>query len=107
MEGQIYGGVQMGIGMALLEDLPYDKDGRPAVRNFDKYHMVNAPDMPEVETLLIEDEEPGGPFGAKSVGEIVTVPVAAAVVNAVNRGLGTSLTQLPLTPARIAAAAQK
>ena len=107
VEGQIYGGVQMGIGMALLEDLPYDKDGRPAVRNFDKYHMVNAPDMPEVETLLIEDEEPGGPFGAKSVGEIVTVPVAAAVVNAVNRGLGTSLTQLPLTPARIAAAAQK
>lgn len=107
VEGQIYGGVQMGIGMALCEELDYGADGMPKADNFDKYHMVNAPDMPEVEVMLIEDEEPGGPYGAKSIGEICTVPVAAAVVNAVNRALGTSLTELPLTPAKIAAAAKR
>lgn len=103
VEGQIYGGVQMGLGMALTEELAYDDQGRPSARNFDKYHLVNAPDMPEVETILIEEGEPGGPFGAKSIGEIATVPVAPAVVNAVNRALGTDLTALPLTPARIVA----
>lgn len=103
VRGQIYGGIQMGIGMALSEELTFDKDGMPKVRNFDKYHLINAPDMPDAEIILIEDMEPGGPFGAKSIGEISTVPVAAAVVNAVNRALGTSLTDLPLTPAKIAA----
>ena len=103
-EGQIYGGVQMGIGMALTEELAFDKDGRPGARNFDKYHLINAPDMPEVEVLFIEDGEPGGPFGAKSIGEISTVPVSAAIVNAVNRAMGTSMTFLPLTPAKIVAA---
>lgn len=107
VEGQIYGGVQMGIGMALCEELDYSAEGIPKADNFDKYHMVNAPDMPEVEVMLIEDGEPGGPFGAKSIGEVCTVPVSAAVVNAVNRALGSSLAELPLTPAKIAAAAAK
>lgn len=105
VEGQIYGGVQMGIGMALCEDMEYSADGMPKAENFDKYHMINAPDMPDVDVMLIEDGEPGGPYGAKSIGEICTVPVSAAIVNAVNRALGTSLTELPLTPARITAAA--
>ncbi len=101
VRGQIYGGVQMGIGMALTEELPFDSNGIPKVRNFDKYHLINAPDMPDSEIILIEDGEPGGPFGAKSIGEISTVPVSAAIVNAVNRALGSSLTDLPLTPAKI------
>ena len=101
VKGQIYGGVQMGIGMALTEELLFDSNGIPKVRNFDKYHLINAPDMPETEIILIEDCEPGGPFGAKSIGEISTVPVSAAIVNAVNRALGSSLTDLPLTPAKI------
>ncbi len=46
----------------------------PKARNFDKYHLINAPDMPDTEIILIEDSEPGGPFGAKSIGEISTVP---------------------------------
>lgn len=107
VEGQIYGGVQMGIGMALTEQLTYNKDGRPEAVNFDKYHMINAPDMPDVEVLLIEDCEKDGPFGAKSIGEISTVPVPAAIANAVNRALGTSMTSLPLTPAKIVAALAK
>ncbi len=101
VRGQIFGGVQMGIGMALCEELPFDSNGMPKARNFDKYHLINAPDMPDTEIILIEDSEPGGPFGAKSIGEISTVPVSAAIVNAVNRALGSSLTDLPLTPAKI------
>ena len=107
VRGQIYGGVQMGIGMALTEELAFDVNGQPKSVNFDKYHMINAPDMPEVEVILIEDGEPGGPFGAKSIGEIATVPVSAAVVNAVNRALGTSMADLPLTPAKIISAISK
>lgn len=99
--GQIYGGVQMGIGMGLYEELAFDEQGRPSALNFDKYHLVNAPDMPEIEVFLADSEEHGGPFGAKSIGEIATVPVAPAIANAVNRALGTSLTVLPLTPSRI------
>ena len=101
LRGQIYGGVQMGLGMGLCEELRYDSKGRPLSASLSRYHTVNAPDMPEVRTLLVEEGEPGGPFGAKSIGEIATVPAAPAVVNAVNRALGTELTHLPLTPERI------
>lgn len=107
VEGQIYGGVQMGLGMALTEELAFDERGRPSARNFDKYHLFNAPEMPDVRILLVEKGEPGGPFGAKSIGEIATVPTAPAVVNAVNRALGTELTHMPLTPARIVEALSK
>jgi xanthine dehydrogenase molybdenum-binding subunit len=60
--------------------------------------------MPDIRVLLIEHEADAGPFGAKSVGEIATVPTTAAVVNAVNHALGTSLTDIPVTPAKILAA---
>ena len=53
---------------------------------------------------LVEHPGDDGPFGAKSVGEIATVPTAPAIVNAVNRALGTALTRLPLTPDRVLAA---
>ncbi len=101
LNGQIYGGVQMGIGMAISEELTYDEKGRPKNSSLSRYHMINAPDMPPVEVVLVEENEPGGPFGAKSIGEICTVPTSAAVVNAVNRALGTDLTDLPLVPERV------
>ncbi len=101
LEGQIFGGVQMGIGMALTEELLWNSQGTPKNDSFSRYHLINSPDMPPVRVLLVEEEEPGGPFGAKSIGEICTVPTAPAVVNAVNAALGTELTELPLTPERI------
>lgn len=100
-KGQIYGGVQMGIGMALSEEILYDAAGSPKNDSLGRYHLVTAQDMPNVEILLVEKHEPGGPFGGKSIGEISTVPTAAAVVNAVNRALNTHLTHLPLTPEKI------
>ena len=60
--------------------------------------------MPDVKVLLVEHPGDDGPYGAKSVGEIATVPAAPAVVNAVNRALGTTLTDLPLTPDKVLAA---
>jgi xanthine dehydrogenase molybdenum-binding subunit len=101
LEGQIFGGVQMGIGMALTEELLWNSRGIPKNDSFSRYHLINSPDMPPVQVLLVEEEEPGGPFGAKSIGEICTVPTAPAVVNAVNAALGTKMTELPLTPERI------
>ncbi len=104
VEAQYQGAVQMGIGYALYEHLDVDDRGRAGVDGFKNYHIVNAPDMPEVQVLLVEHEGDDGPFGAKSVGEIATVPTAPAVVNAVNNALATELCELPLTPERILAA---
>jgi len=105
VEGQIHGGVQIGIGYALFEDVANDpQTGRMGGQSFARYIMANSLEMPPVAVRLIEAGEPSGPFGAKAVGEIATIPVAAAVVNAVNAALGTELTDLPLTPPRILAA---
>ncbi|AET67789.1 aerobic-type carbon monoxide dehydrogenase, large subunit CoxL/CutL-like protein [Desulfosporosinus orientis DSM 765] len=104
VEGQIQGGVQMGIGYALYEEIQIGKNGRILTNGLKNYHVVNAPDMPEVKTLLIEEGGDEGPYGAKSIGEIALVPVAAAIVNAVNHALNTSLSNLPLTPEKILAA---
>lgn len=105
VKGQILGGVQMGLGMALTEDLAVDpKTGIPKGDDFSRYHLINAPDMPPVEVMLIEAGEEHGPFGAKSVGELAAVPIVPAVVNAVNNALGTNLADLPLTPEKVVAA---
>lgn len=104
VEGQIQGGVQMGIGYALYEEIKIGQDGRVLNTSFQNYHVVNAPDMPVVKTLLVEEGGDDGPYGAKSIGEIALVPVAAAIVNAVNNALGTALSDLPLTPEKITAA---
>jgi xanthine dehydrogenase molybdenum-binding subunit len=104
VEAQFQGAVQMGIGYALYEHLDVDDAGRSGVDGFKNYHIVNAPDMPDIQVLLVEHSGDDGPFGAKSVGEIATVPTAAAVINAVNHALGTSLSDLPATPEKILAA---
>lgn len=105
VEGQIHGGIQAGIGYALFEDVDIDaQTGVMKADRFSRYHLVNAPEMPPVDVLLVEKGEPTGPYGAKAVGEIATIPVAAAVVNAVNHALGTCLTDLPLSPEKIVAA---
>jgi xanthine dehydrogenase molybdenum-binding subunit len=103
VEGQCRGAIQAGIGSALCEEVVLDRSGRAGAGGFKNYHLVNAADMPPVTVLLIEHDGDEGPYGAKSVGEIATVPTAAAIVNAVNRALGTAMTTLPLSPERIVA----
>jgi xanthine dehydrogenase molybdenum-binding subunit len=97
-EGQIEGGAHMSIGMALYENIDIDECGVVKSRNFSKYHLLNAPDTPVIRTLLIEEKEPKGPYGAKSVGEIAAVTPAPAILNAINDALGTSLSHYPVTP---------
>jgi xanthine dehydrogenase molybdenum-binding subunit len=106
VEGQIHGSVQMGIGMALTEELAYDGRGRATAARFSRYTVLNAPEMPPIRIELIEDGEANGPFGAKSIGEIATVPVAPAIINAVNDALGTRISRMPALPDRIVAAIQ-
>ena len=102
VHGQIQGGVQMGLGYALMEDIrPDPETGALRGDSFSRYHLINAPEMPTVEVLLIEEGEPTGPYGAKAFGEIATIPAAPAVVNAVNHALDRKLGELPLTQERI------
>ena len=104
VEGQCRGAIQAGIGSALCEEVVIDGTGRAGTSGFKNYHLVNAVDMPAVTVLLVEHDGDDGPYGAKSVGEIATVPTAAAIVNAVNRALGgTAMRTSPLTPERIVA----
>jgi len=100
VEGQIEGGVQMGLGYALTEELLV-KDGRVMNPDFADYHLFTAADMPQIETILIETEDPLGPFGAKGVGEMGGTPTAAAIANAIYDAVGVRLTTLPMTPERV------
>jgi xanthine dehydrogenase molybdenum-binding subunit len=102
-EGQVHGGIHMGLGYALSEEMVISPTtGEVKNPNFKKYHMFTAAEMPDhVAVLTVEDPEEAGPFGAKSIGECSTDGVAPAVVNAVNHALGTELRTVPLTPARI------
>ncbi|MGD9569545.1 MAG: xanthine dehydrogenase family protein molybdopterin-binding subunit [Sedimentibacter sp.] len=106
--GQVGSGIQQGIGIALCEDIKiHPKTGKTLIDNLKNYEVTNAFDMPDYKTIFIEEEEKNGPFGAKSIGEVVIVPVAPAIVAAVNNALGTKFTETPLTPSVILEALAK
>lgn len=106
-EGQVEGGAQMSIGMALYEEMVYDKRGGIKTRNFNKYHIVNAPDMPKVRSIFVEAKEEGGPYGGKSLGEMAAVAPGPAVVNAINFALGSSFADYPVTAEKVVAYLEK
>lgn len=103
VEGQIEGGAQMGLGYALTEELIV-KDGKALNPNFLDYRLFTTADMPEIETIIIETDDPGGPFGAKGVGEMGGTPTAAAIANAIYDAVGVRLNQVPMTPERVLSA---
>ena len=94
-EGQIEGGVHMGLGYALTEELPCP-GGIPATHKLRELGVLRARDMPEVEVILVEEPEPEGPLGAKGVGEIGLVPTAAAVASALEAFDGVRRYRLPM-----------
>lgn len=101
VEGQIQGGAQFILGMALSEELVYDSKGNVKNSSLSKYHTLNVQDMPPVDIILVESHDESSPFGVKSVGEMSAAAPGPAVVNAINHALGTELTDYPLTPERI------
>jgi CO/xanthine dehydrogenase Mo-binding subunit len=100
--GQVYGGVVMGIGQALLEASQLDEDGRQRNPHFLDYKLVTAADAPRIDVEWIETPaENGGPLGTKGVGEPPTVPTPGAIANAIARVVGDRVRELPMTPERV------
>ncbi|MGH8103420.1 MAG: molybdopterin-dependent oxidoreductase, partial [bacterium] len=104
LRGQVVGGISMGVGMALWEDSKYGADGAPIAQNFDKYRLMRGTDAPEVKVIALELDEKSGPFGAIGVGEPPTIPVAAAIANAVYDAIGVRIPDLPLTQDKVLSA---
>ena len=103
--GQVYGGVVMGIGQALLEVSQLDADGRQRNPHLLDYKLVTASDAPRIDVAWIETPaENGGPKGTKGVGEPPTVPTPGAIANAIARAIGGRVRELPMTPERVWAA---
>jgi len=102
VRGQLIGGVHMGVGYALTEELVYDpKEGYVVNPNFRGYTLLSSLDMPKVEVFFADTWEPTGPFGAKGIGEGATNSVAAAIYNAVYNAVGVRILTMPITPEKI------
>jgi CO/xanthine dehydrogenase Mo-binding subunit len=103
VEGQIQGGAVQGLGYALMEEVLLE-DGINLTTSFASYLIPSAGDVPDIEPLVIESGEGLGPFGARGIGEPPIGPPAAAIANATEDATGARVTQLPLTPERVARA---
>jgi CO/xanthine dehydrogenase Mo-binding subunit len=104
VEGQVEGGISMGVGMALQEEMLFDADGRHINPNLTNYIMPTSLDMPEITVDIVQDFDPTGPFGAKGVGEPTAVPTAAAILNAIHDAVGVRVASLPATSEKVLAA---
>jgi len=99
VEGQLEGGMQMGIGYALTEVLQlHPETGAPLNNNFLDYRVLRAQDMPEMEVIIVEPVDPNSVYGAKGIGEMAVIPMAPAVRNAVYNATGARVHDLPITP---------
>ena len=104
MEGQVEGGVHMGLGYALTEDLVLE-GGTPVGGTLKSLGMIPPAGMPPVEIILVEEAQPEGPYGAKGAGEAVLVPTLGAVAGALHAFEGTWRTSLPMRDSAAARAA--
>ena len=101
--GQIEGGIQQGIGHTLTEDYVIDeKTGRSLNAGFVDYKMPLSLDMPPIRTIMLETApDPGGPFGAKGVGEDPIIAIGPAIANAVYNAIGVRFRHYPITPDQV------
>jgi CO/xanthine dehydrogenase Mo-binding subunit len=100
--GQVYGGVVMGIGQALTEVTQFDESGRQRNPHLLDYKLVTASDAPAIELEWIETPAvDGGPFGSKGIGEPPCVPTPAAIANAIANAVGRRVRSLPMTAERV------
>ena len=101
-EGQIEGGVAMGLGLAMMEELR-EVDGKVLNPSFADYLLISAEDMPPTQTILVEQPALEGPMGVKGVGEPPIAPPTGAIANALAAALDVDVTHLPLTPEQVSA----
>jgi CO/xanthine dehydrogenase Mo-binding subunit len=94
VEGQIEGGVAMGLGYALTEEIKQE-GGYLKTRNLGEYMLPTSLDVPPIETHIVEVPLPSGPYGAKGVGEPALIPTAPAILNAIANALDIRVTELP------------
>ncbi|HSL76160.1 MAG TPA: molybdopterin cofactor-binding domain-containing protein [Candidatus Limnocylindrales bacterium] len=99
VEGQIHGGIAQGLGFALMEEYVAGRTD-----NLHDYLIPTIGDIPPIETILVEDAEPAGPYGAKGVGEPALIPTAPAILGAIRHATGVRIDHLPATPDRVRAA---
>jgi CO/xanthine dehydrogenase Mo-binding subunit len=100
--GQIMGGIAMGMGFALMEEFVPGE-----TTSFVNYLIPTSKDIPEVIPILVEDEEPTGPFGAKGLGEPALIPTAPAILNAIADAIGQRIYNLPANLERVLEAVQR
>ena len=106
LQGQINGGVAQGIGWCLYENMLFDK-GRPVNASLHGYTLMTIADMPEIESVIVESNDPVGPYGAKGVGEPTLIPTAPAIANAIEDACGVRIVDLPITPEKVYRALRK
>jgi CO/xanthine dehydrogenase Mo-binding subunit len=100
VEGQIEGGVVQALGQGLMEDYKL-ADGRTTTHGFAKYILPTALDVPQINSIIIEDPDPIGPLGVKGIGEPAMVPTIPAIMNAIYDAVGVRITSLPATPEKV------
>ena len=101
VEGQIQGGAAQGIGWALNEEYFIDDKGKMLNSSYLDYRMPTALDLPMIDTILVENENPEQPFGVRGVGEVPICPPLGAISNAIKDALGIRLNDLPMKPSVI------
>lgn len=101
VEGQMQGSVYMGLGETLFEEVKFDEKGKLLNPTFGEYRIPTTLDMPNVDAIIVESDEPNGPFGAKEVGEGAILPTIPAIVNAIYDAIGVRINELPITAERV------
>ena len=100
-EGQVQGGMSMGIGYALFEELLYDDKGRPLNDNLLDYKLPTALDQPDLQAAFVEVCDPSGPYGNKALGEPPAISPAPAIRNAILQATGVAFNTLPMSPQKL------
>jgi len=107
VEGQMQGSLSMGLGETLFEEVKFDSRGRVINASLGEYKIPTALDMPNVDTIIVESNEPNGPYGAKEVGEGAIMPTIPAILNAIYDATGVRINELPVSAERLYMAMKK
>jgi 4-hydroxybenzoyl-CoA reductase subunit alpha len=107
VEGQMQGSLSMGLGECLFEEVKFDSRGRIINPSLGEYKIPTALDMPKIKSIIVESNEPNGPYGAKEVGEGAIMPTIPAMLNAIYDATGVRVNELPVTSERLFMAMKK